>query len=315
MLLSVLIVNFRTGRMTSECVASFKGALGGCDHEIIVVDNHSQDNSVETVRGDHPDVTIVQAGTNLGFGAAVNLGVSRAAGKYLVVSNSDILAKPGFAEGLVEFYEANRAGILGIKLVKPDGSVQPSFGYFPTPLEVVLNEMGPLKYVRRRHLRARAAIDEADSGTRRVDWVTGAFMFISRDNFRKIGGFDEAFFMYYEDVDLSKRALDLGLATFYVAEYAAGHRHCGTSAALPRCAYNVNKVEERRSALVYLTKHHPRQVTRAATGLEAVFRWTLAGLYAKYYGLWFSASRRERNRYKVNTYKELVETVRSMRRR
>ena len=314
MLVSVLIVNFRTGEMTSECVASFKRALGGCDHEIIVVDNHSEDDSVEILRGDHPDVTVVQAGANLGYGAAVNLGAGVAAGKYLIASNSDILAGPGLAEGLVRCYEANRAGILGIKLVKPDGSVQPSFGYFPTPLGVVLSEMGPLKYVMRRHLNACAAIDKADPGTRRVDWVTGAFMFLSADNFRKIGGFDEAFFMYYEDVDFCRRALGLGLATFYVAEYAAVHRHCATSAALPKGAHNVHKVEERRSALLYLKKHHSRQVAKAAIGLEAVFRWTLAGLNAKYYSLGFSASRRERNRYKVNTYRKLVETARSMRR-
>jgi len=300
--------------MTSECVASFKLALDGCDHEIIVVDNHSEDDSVETLRGDHPDVTLIQAGTNLGFGAALNLGASAAAGDYLVVSNSDILARPGFAKGLIKFYEANRAGILGIQLVKPDGSVQPSFGHFPTPLGVVLGEMGQLRHLRRRQFSVHAAVENADPRTQRVDWVTGAFMFFSADNFRKIGGFDEAFFLYYEDVDLSKQALGLGLATFYVAEYSALHRHCGTSAALPRCAYNVLKVEERRSALAYLAKHHPRQAANAAIGLETVFRWTLAGLYVKYYGLGFSASRRERNRYKVNTYKKLVETVRSRRR-
>ena len=300
--------------MTSECVASFKRALGGCDHEIIVVDNHSDDDSVEILRGDHPDVKVVQAGANRGYGAAVNLGASAAAGKYLIASNSDILAGPGLAGGLVRFYEANRAGILGIKLVKPDGSVQPSFGHFPTPLGVVLSEMSLLKHVMRRRSVVDPAVAGTDLGAQRVDWVTGAFMFLSADNFRQIGGFDEAFFMYYEDVDFCRRALSLGLPTFFVAEYAAVHRHCGTSAALPKDGYNVHKVEERRSALLYLKKHHPRQAARAAIGLEAVFRWTLAGLNAKYYGLGFSASRRKRNKYKVNTCRKLVDAVRSMRR-
>ncbi|HVP58119.1 MAG TPA: glycosyltransferase family 2 protein [bacterium] len=314
MLLSVLIVNFRTGSMTSECVASFKRSLQGCEHEIIVIDNRSEDDSVETLRRDHPDIKVIDASANRGYGAAINLGAGLAAGDYLVISNSDILAGEAFADQLERFYRDQGVGILGIRLTRPDGSVQPSYGYFPSPLEIVLSEISPLNRIRHRHFNLYAATDVAHPRTRQVDWVTGALMFISRTNFNRIGGFDERFFMYYEDVDFSRRARDLGLATFFVAECSAVHRHCGTSAALPKLDYNIHKVEERRSALLYLEKHHPRQLRTVAALLEANFGWTLAGLSLKYYALAFSASRRKRNRYKVETYRRLVALARNARR-
>jgi hypothetical protein len=311
MLLSILIVNYKTGEMTSECVARYKQVLAGCDHEIIVIDNHSQDDSVGIIRKNHPDVRVVECHTNLGYGGAVNQGAKAATGKYLLISNSDVFIRENPVDGLVRFYEENRAGILGIRLVRPDSSVQRSFGYFPTPLLVVFSEVGPFKYINHRHFNAYAAIKAEHPPTQRVDWVTGAFMFISRDNFVKLGGFDEAFFMYYEDVDLCKRASAMGLATCYVAEYAALHRHCATSASLPGGGYDVYKVEQRRSALIYLKKHHPQHVSKVAHVLRVVFLWTLTGLCFKYYGLSFSGNKKDKNRFKVNTYRKLLDLVRA----
>jgi N-acetylglucosaminyl-diphospho-decaprenol L-rhamnosyltransferase len=308
---SVIIVNYGTGGMTSACVASYKQALEGSDYEIVVVDNASRDDSVATIRLGHPDVTVIAADSNLGYGRAVNLGAKAASGDYLVISNSDILAKDRFAEDLARLYEKAGAGVVGIKLVKDDGRVQETFGHFPTPLTVVTSEISPLNRIRRRRFDSYPALTTPGAPALRVDWVTGALMFMSRKNFETLRGFDEALFMYYEDVDLCKRASALGLATYYLAGHSALHAHCASSAALPRAAYNLYKVEQRRSALTYLEKHHPGRVRAAALSLAVIFRLTLAGLTLKWRCLSFSPGRREKNRYKVETYRKLVEVARA----
>jgi N-acetylglucosaminyl-diphospho-decaprenol L-rhamnosyltransferase len=308
---SVIIVNYGTGGMTSGCVASYKQALEGSDHEIVVVDNASHDDSVATIRSAHPDVTVIAADSNLGYGRAVNLGARAVSGDYLLISNSDVLVDGRFAENLAGFYEEAGAGIVGIRLVKDDGRVQETFGYFPTPLTVVTGEISPLNRIRRRHFNSYSAVATPGAPALRVDWVTGALMFMSRKDFEALGGFDEAFFMYYEDVDLCKRASALGLATYYLAGYSARHAHCASSAALPRAAYNLYKVEQRRSALIYLKKHHPGSVRAAALALAVVFRMTLAGLTLKWRRLSLSPGRREKNRYKVETYRKLVGVARA----
>jgi hypothetical protein len=308
---SVIIVNYGTGGMTSTCVASYKQALKGSGHEIVVVDNASRDDSVATIRSAHPDIIVIAADSNLGYGCAVNLGARAASGDYLVISNSDILVDGRFAEELARFYEETGAGVVGIRLVKDDGRVQETVGHFPTPLTVVTSEISPLNRLRRRHFDSYPAVTTRGAQSLRVDWVTGALMFMSRKNFEALGGFDEAFFMYYEDVDLCKRASALGLATYYLAGYSARHAHCASSAALPRAAYNLYKVEQRRSALTYLEKHHPGSVRAAAVALAVIFRLTLAGLTLKWRCLSFSPERREKNRYKVETYRKLVEVARA----
>jgi hypothetical protein len=308
---SVIIVNYGTGGMTSGCVASYKQALKGSDHEIVVVDNASRDDSVAMIRSAHPEVAVIAADSNLGYGRAVNLGARAARGDYLVVSNSDILVEDRFAEDLARFCEETGAGVVGIRLVKDDGRVQETLGHFPTPLSVVTSEISPLNRIRRRHFNSHPAVTAPGPPALRVDWVTGAFMFVSRKNFEALGGFDEAFFMYYEDVDLCKRASALGLATYYLAGYSARHAHCASSAALPRAAYNLYKVEQRRSALTYLKKHHPGSVRTAALALAVIFRMTLAGLTLKWRCLSLSPGRREKNRYKVETYRKLVEVARA----
>ena len=122
--------------MTNECIKSIKRNIHSVPYEIIVVDNNSKDDSLDLIRSVHRDVKIVQLHENLGYGTAVNEGVKDSNGQFLLFLNSDILITQDYAKDLVEFYSNYNVGIIGIKLLKPSGKVQKTFGYFPLPVLV-----------------------------------------------------------------------------------------------------------------------------------------------------------------------------------
>jgi N-acetylglucosaminyl-diphospho-decaprenol L-rhamnosyltransferase len=155
---------------------------------------------------------VVEAGTNLGFAAGANLGADRAAGDVVVFLNPDARVLPGALAALVgALATAPRAGIAGGGLVAPDGRWQPGAGRF-----------GPV-----RHLVLDTTLGRLPARWRQqpyvVDWVYGTFMAVRRDLFRRLGGFDRAYFVYGEDMDLCHRAAQIGTRTLHVPGARAVH--------------------------------------------------------------------------------------------
>jgi N-acetylglucosaminyl-diphospho-decaprenol L-rhamnosyltransferase len=208
---SVVIVNWNTGGELAACVASLADdARAGW--EVVVVDNASDDGSAAAAAATFPWLTVIDAGANLGFAAGANLGAERAAGEVLVFLNPDARVLPGAVATLVDALAAvPRAGIAGGGLVSPDGAWQPGAARFGPLAHLLLDTtLGRLPARRRRRPYV-------------VDWVYGTFMAVRRDLFGQLGGFDRAYFLYGEDMDLCHRAAQLGAVTLHVPAAQAIH--------------------------------------------------------------------------------------------
>jgi len=211
---AVAIVNYNTRDHLRKCLET---VLPQRPAEIVVVDNDSSDGSVEMMREIFPHVRLIQA-ENRGYGAAANRAFAASSAPYVLLLNTDTLLRPGALEALVEYLGDNpRAGVVGPRLLNPDGSLQPSCFPFPSPLNVLLvgATLGrilfrPIPVFRERFLRTWSH-DRA----RVVPWVRGAAVCFRRDALRAVDGFDETFFLYFEETDLSYRMAEAGWETHF----------------------------------------------------------------------------------------------------
>ena len=247
-LISIIFVNYNGIAYTRGAVLSV--LRHSQNSEVIVVDNCSTDDSVKALRNDFSSLTILSLHENRGFGYGCNRGAEAAKGKYLFFLNNDTLLSEDTPEILSSFLEKNPSvGACGPKLLNPDGTFQVSFGLDPS----FVNE-----YIVRRWQHPRKSAREAimSSLERRyaqgkVDWVTGAALMIRKDVFRKLNGFDESFFMYFEDADLCKRIRETGYSVIYLPKTSLIHLR-GQSAKDSTSAIDL---EYRRSQLYYYGKH------------------------------------------------------------
>jgi GT2 family glycosyltransferase len=204
--LSILIVTYNSapliGGLLDHLQAEILSEGESLRAEIIVVDNASRDGTVHRIRADHPSVRVVASAVNLGFAAGNNLAAQHARGRHLLLLNPDALPESGALRRGVAWMDANpKVGLGGGELLGTDGSRQPSARMFPT----LRDEVFTLSGLAARHPSSRlfARMDrrwadpDADAA---VDWIPGAFVFIPAALFKTIGGFDERFFMYYEEV-------------------------------------------------------------------------------------------------------------------
>lgn len=203
-LIAVAIVNYNTREHLRACLAT---VLAEAPSEVVVVDNASKDGSVEMVQADYPGVLLLANKTNFGYGTAANQAIARCTTKYVLLLNSDTRLDRGALLALSIYLDLHpRAAIVGPRLVNTDGTLQPSCYAFSTPLNTLLEHstLGQLiRYVpvlRNKYLRTWS-----HSHARVVAWVKGAALAIRREAFEAVGGFDESFFMYFEEADLCYR--------------------------------------------------------------------------------------------------------------
>jgi GT2 family glycosyltransferase len=181
-------------------------------HEVVVVDNASSDGSAEMVRAHYPSAILRAKERNLGFGAAANQAIASCAAEYVLLLNSDTLLQSGALKALSDYLAQHpRAAIVGPRLVEPDGALQASCYPFPTPLNTFLeNSTTAIRLGRliRRHiplLRNSYLRTWPHTSARVVPWIKGAALVLRRTAFDAVGGFDESYFMYFEDADLCYR--------------------------------------------------------------------------------------------------------------
>jgi GT2 family glycosyltransferase len=242
-MVSIIIVNYNGKDRTRACLQSIHTVSSSVEHEIILIDNCSDDGSVEAIRKEYPDIRIVPQNANLGFGTANNRGARIAKGEFLFFVNNDIIFKEDIITPLKEFMEKNdSAGIAAPMLLNPDGTYQLSYGKYPS----LLNELR----TKRETIAAKSIPD--DRSPKRVEWVSFAAVMIHRAAFEKIHGFDERYFMYFEDADFCCRAHDAGYTTYYCAGYALLHSGGGSWSG---SIVNKIKIEYRRSQIMYYQKH------------------------------------------------------------
>ena len=215
--ISIIIVNYNTVKLTSDCIRSILDNVES-NYEIIVVDNASDDNSATILAHRFPDIIMVESDINLGFGRANNLGAKYARGKYLFLLNSDtILHNDPFPYFLKFSEHYNDIGALGTYLFDGSGDYCQSGGKFYSVSKYL--KLALLRLIG-KHSKAEVPLN---SNNIEVPYVIGADMFIRKDLFNSIGGFDDNIFMYFEDVELCKRLFGLGYRSYLVNGPAITH--------------------------------------------------------------------------------------------
>jgi len=220
MKLSIIIVNYNSGPLTKACIESVVKRRLGFGYEIIVVDNDSRDESVSMLRDEFPEIVVVDHGQNGGFGSGVNRGLEEATGDYYLILNPDIIVLPGAIENMLSYMEKHGdIGVLGAKLIYPNGKLQHSSFRFYTPMTIVYRRtwLGSLP-IGKKAVDSFLMSDFDHKEPKDVDWLMGSCLMLRAEAVAKVGGMDERFFMYYEETDFLRRALAGGYRLLYVPE-------------------------------------------------------------------------------------------------
>ena len=246
--LSIVIVNWNTADLLVSCLRSIAGTVS-LPHEILVVDNASDDGSRERVQRDFPRVRLLALESNVGFARANNRALTAAAGRFLLLLNPDTELRAAAVESVVSFLETNpSAGIAGPPLWNADGSHQPSVQIFPTLASELLHQT-----MFHRILPTRLRREARRRDTRRVEVVTGAALCIRRECYDAIGPLDEDTFMFYEDVDWCRRAHEAGWEVWYVDGPGIVHLKGAASRGAARTRTLLDSL---RGGIHYFRKHH-----------------------------------------------------------
>lgn len=219
---SAVIVNFNAGEHLAACLRSLVRHLS-IPWEAVVIDNASTDGSADTVAGFDPRVRLFCNANNVGFGTAVNQGVAATTGAAVLVLNPDARVTAGAVERLLAELGANpECAVVGPAIVHDDGTFQGSArgdpdmvtGFFGRT--TLLTKLFPQSAAAQRNVMTPDVLAaRAGNGSVVVDWVSGACMLVRRDVFNRVGGFDERFFLYWEDADLCRRIRSAGFGTRY----------------------------------------------------------------------------------------------------
>lgn len=221
MQLSVVIVNYNVQYFLEQCVLSVKAASKNLKVEIIVVDNNSEDGSCKMLQDKFPEVKLIQNKVNTGFSKANNQGVQIATGEYVLILNPDtVVAEDTFTQILDFAKTKTNFGVLGVKLIDGAGQFLPeSKRGIPTP-QVSFNK---LFGVSGKHTGKYYATHLQENETGVVDILVGAFMLLKRSVYNEVNGFDEDYFMYGEDIDLSYKVLNKGYQNYYYSDTQVIH--------------------------------------------------------------------------------------------
>lgn len=226
MQLSVIILNYNVKHFLEVCIKSVQKAIATLDAEIIVVDNGSTDGSKDMIRDVFPDVTYLYQNTNAGFPKGNNIGVSVAKGTFICILNPDTIVSENTFTTLLNTHESLiNPGILGCLLIDGSGVfLHESKRSVPTPWVAFTKVFSLYKFFpNNKSFNKYYAQNVEQYNTGAVDILVGAFMFLKRDVYLKVGGFDEGCFMYSDDIDLSYCVLKEGYQNYYVGETSVIH--------------------------------------------------------------------------------------------
>jgi GT2 family glycosyltransferase len=215
--LSVVILNYNVSHFLQLCISSVIEAVKEIDAEIIVVDNNSTDNSCEMVKQLFPNVELIENEDNFGFSKGNNIGVEQANGDYLCILNPDTVVAEDTFTKLLEFAnQTQNLGIIGCQLIDGTGNFLPESKRCVSTPKVALQKIFGLT---QNYYNTK--LSPKDIG--KTDVLVGAFMFVKQSVYREVGGFDEDYFMYGEDIDLSYKVLKAGYANYYFGKTSVIH--------------------------------------------------------------------------------------------
>jgi GT2 family glycosyltransferase len=252
--LSIIIVNYRGWKRLRECLnglASFSGKL--LRIEVIIVDNNSSDGVIDEFRSDFPEFVFIINRVNGGFANGCNLGSNKATGNYFLFLNPDTIASESDVEKLLERAEKYPENFISsCRQVNEKGKESMAFGLF--------HGFGTLTGSGRAFYRLifrKKVADKTQERDNKIspDWVSGSVMMIKKEIFRDLGGFDEDFWMYFEDMDLCRRARNMDGEIAYFTDITIQHNHGGSSR-INLKTKSLTKTEVLISNHIYISKHN-----------------------------------------------------------
>jgi len=228
--ITISIVSYNSLNFLRECLDSILKDPPALEYEIIVVDNASCDGTVEFVRKNYPEITLISNSRNIGFAAANNRAIEKSNSKYILLMNSDCRVYKKSLDNLVEFMEKNPGvGITGPKIVNSDGTIQLSCRRFPSLLNAaahtILADIFPHNPFSKKYKLA----DICRDNTFKVDWVSGSCMIIRKKSLEDTGVLDEKYFMYVEDLDICYRMWQKNWEVYYYPKALIMHHVAGSS--------------------------------------------------------------------------------------
>lgn len=299
---SVVIVNWNTRELLRECVASVYQTTRRARLEVFVVDNASSDGSAEMVQEEFPSCEVVQLPANVGFAKANNVAIRRAHGRFVCLINSDVIVQDGCIDRMLVHMDSQAGiGILGPRVLNPDGTLQPSCRGALSLWNATCRALAVDRAFPRARLLSGLQMTYCDHATRReVDTLLGCFWMVRRDVFERVGLLDECFFMYAEDFDLCERVRRAGWTIVYFPDASAMHHGGGSSVGAPRRSY----LAATQSSFLYWRKRHRRPARALISGvvlLGELLRMARGGV------LWLRQSRRKEATEKVRRSRDCVE--------
>mgnify|MGYP002398446200 CR=1 FL=1 len=255
--LSILIVNYNTRELTLDAIRSVYASVTKYAYEVILIDNHSSDGSVEAISKAYPQVKLIENTENVGFARANNQGIRQASGRYVLLLNSDTIIQPDTLEIMLDFMDRHpTVGASGCKVVLPDGSLDKACRRgFPTPGASFCYLFGLSKLfpkVPRFNQYQLGHLDPDEEYP--VDCLVGAFMLVRREAIEQAGLLDETFFMYGEDIDWCYRIKQAGWQIYYFPKTSIVHyKGAGKKHKPPKIVYEFH-----RAMILFHRKHYHR---------------------------------------------------------
>ena len=255
---SLLIVNYNTCRLTLDCLQSVYQSDTRYSYEIILIDNDSRDDSVECISKSFPEVKLIKNNSNVGFARANNQGIRAATGRHILLLNSDTVVRKDTLEVMVAFMDSHPGvGASGCKVILPDGSLDKACKRgFPTPSASFYYAFGFSRLFPDNPRFNGYQLGYLDSDEEYpVDCLVGAFMMVRRETIAEIGGLDETFFMYGEDLDWCYRIKEAGWGIYYFPQTTIVHLKGGSARRRPlKIVYEFH-----RAMILFHRKHYSKQ--------------------------------------------------------
>ncbi len=301
--LSVIIVNWNVRDLLQRALASVYASWDGRPGlEIIVVDNASHDDSVAMLRETFPNVQVIANAENRGFTGGNNQGLAAATGDFLLLLNPDTEIVGDALPRMVDYLQIHPGvGMLGPQLLNPDGSAQSSRRRFPTLPVLFLESTWLEKLAPRKVLQHYYAKEQPDDLVQNVDWITGAAMLTRREAVAQVGGMDEGFFMYSEELDWCRRIRETGWRVVYFPEARIVH-HEGKSSEQVVAARHIYF---QSSKVRYTRKYHGNAAAECLRlWLLAQYIWQIGVEGVK----WLIGHRRDLRAARLAAYRQVLKS-------
>jgi N-acetylglucosaminyl-diphospho-decaprenol L-rhamnosyltransferase len=298
--ISIIIVSWNVADLLKKCLDSIAANRGNLTLQTIVVDSASSDETVAQIRDSYPWVELYPQTENIGFVRGNNIGLEQTTGRHILLLNPDTEIIGDMLLQMVAYLDENPdVGIVGPHTLNPDGSTQPSKRRFPTP-KIAFFESTWLQSVASQTLLDHYyAIDISDKSTVDVDWVQGHALMVRREVYDQIGGLDEGFVMFFEELDWCKRAKSTRWRVVYMG--TAQVIHYGGQSSAQAGAYTY--IQFNRSKVHYFRKHHGALLaTMLRLFLLSMFLWQGAIETVK----WIIRHKPEVRRHRIVTYWQVI---------